>query len=39
MDAVVLKEYIISTKNVIAGYQIDNGFDIPRLNTNYLEGK
>lgn len=27
------------TKNVIAVYQIDKGFDIPRLITNYLEGK
>ena len=27
------------TKNVIAVYQVDKGFDIPRLITNYLEGK
>lgn len=27
------------TKNVIAVYQIDNGSHIPRLITNYLEGK
>ncbi len=27
------------TKNVIAVYQIDNGSKIPRLVTNYLEGK
>lgn len=27
------------TKNVIAVYQIDNGDDIPRLITNYLEEK
>lgn len=27
------------TKNVIAVYQIDNGKSIPRLITNYLEGK
>ena len=28
-----------NTKNVIAVYQIDNGRSIPRLITNYLEGK
>ena len=27
------------TKKVIAVYQIDNGNDVPRLITNYLEGK
>ena len=27
------------TKNVIAVYQIDNGSTIPRMITNYLEGK
>ena len=27
------------TKNVIAVYQIDSGYSIPRLITNYLEGK
>ena len=27
------------TKNVIAVYQIDNGSSIPRLITNYVEGK
>jgi hypothetical protein len=27
------------TKNVIAVYQIDNGQSIPRMITNYLEGK
>lgn len=28
-----------NTKNVIAVYQIDNGQSMPRLITNYLEGK
>ena len=28
-----------STKNVIAVYQIDNGSSIPRMITNYLEGR
>ena len=27
------------TKNVIAVYQIDNGTTVPRMITNYLEGK